>query len=159
MNIHPISSKEDQAIFQIIKTVAAEFSVDREGFGPADPEVQQMSKFYLPHKKSIYYVATIDNKIVGGGGIAAFDKRNDICELRKLFLLPESRGHGIGQALLNQCLNFATENGYQQCYLDTLRTMDAAIKLYEKNGFKRLAKPLEGAEHSEACDVWMLLDL
>lgn len=155
IKINPITANDDSDIARIIRQVGAEFGAVGEGFGPGDAEVAAMSQHYLPDRGACYWVATLDDGIVGGGGIAPFDRERGICELRKLFLLPESRGFGIGRQLLEHCLAFAIKAGYSQCYLDSLRTMETAIKLYERFGFQRLEAPMEGTPHNR-CDVWML---
>ncbi len=153
--IEIIQKEHDTAIAQIIQTVGAEFGAVGDGFGPSDAEVLSMSQYYKAEDKRLYLIATIDNKVVGGCGIAGFTQGNSIAELRKLFLLPKARGLGIGQDLTEQCLAFAQQQGFQGCYLDTLSSMHVAISLYKKLGFKPLSKPLEGGVHS-GCNVWML---
>lgn len=150
-----IEKENDDAICKIIKSVGAEYGAIGDGFGPSDPEVLAMSQYYNDEDKSCYFVVTINNKVIGGGGIAAFNDSNAICELRKLFLLPECRGLGIGKALTKQCLDFAKSKGFKQCYLDTLASMSSAIKLYEHLDFKHLTQPIQGTIHG-GCDVWML---
>ncbi|MCK5779786.1 MAG: GNAT family N-acetyltransferase, partial [Psychrilyobacter sp.] len=108
--------------------------------------------------KSIYLVAIQDEKVVGGCGIASFNNDENICELRKLFLLKEGRGQGLGQKIVEECLEFAKQQGYKKCYLDTLSNMESAIRLYEKLDFERLSKPLEGVIHT-GCDVWMIKEI
>ncbi len=100
----------------------------------------------------------MNGKVVGGGGIAPFNGSDSVCELKKLFLLPESRGHGLGKALAQQCLAFAKQQGFAQCYLDTLSNMSTAVRLYENLGFEHLPAPMPGTEHN-GCDVWMLKQL
>lgn len=156
--IEPIRPEQDAEIRAIIKAVGAEFGAVGEGFGPSDPEVDAMSAHYIADTKSLYLVATLNGKIVGGCGLAPFNNSEQVCELKKLFLLPESRGLGLGKALSEQCLSFATEQGFSSCYLDTLSSMTSAIKLYEKLGFEHLDKALDGTEHGK-CDVWMLKPL
>lgn len=114
-----------------------------------------MSQHYVAEQRSQYLVALLDGHVVGGAGIAPFLHYREIAELKKLFLLPSSQGLGIGKALTQACLVFAQEQGYQQCYLDTLSSMQSAIGLYEKLGFTHLKQPLAGTLHS-GCDVWML---
>ncbi|NET38261.1 MAG: GNAT family N-acetyltransferase [Cyanothece sp. SIO1E1] len=156
--IEEIKPEYDRKIFQIIKSVGAEYGAIGDGFGPSDLEVLCMSQHYKDENNSIYWVAIINGQVVGGSGIAAFNGSSDICELRKLFLLPESRGLGLGKALTLRCLSYAKAKGYKQCYLDTLSSMKSAISLYEKLGFKRLLSPLDGTEHSR-CDIWMIKEL
>lgn len=156
--IIPIQALHDADICQIIQQVGAQYGAVGEGFGPADAEVTCMSQHYLTENRSQYLVALIDGQVVGGAGIAPFLQHSEICELKKLFLLPRSQGLGIGQALTQACLTFACEQGYQHCYLDTLSSMYTAIGLYEKLGFKHLSQPLAGTLHG-GCDVWMLKGL
>ncbi|MCJ8348539.1 GNAT family N-acetyltransferase [Moritella sp.] len=132
-----------------------EYGAIGDGFGPSDAEVNAMSQHYADENASRYFIATIKGNIVGGCGIAAFNGSNDICELRKLFLLPESRGLGLGKKLTEDCLKYAQNKGYTKCYLDTLKSMQSAISLYENLGFKHLDKSLAGTIHN-GCDVWML---
>ncbi len=153
--ITSIQPEQDASICAIIKTVGAEFGAIGDGFGPSDAEVSNMSANYLEQDRSGYWVAQVNDKVVGGGGIAPFNGSETVCELKKLFLLPESRGLGIGKALTAHCLDFAKQQGYSHCYLDTLANMDSAIKLYETMGFERLSEPMPGTEHN-GCDVWML---
>lgn len=153
--IQEIKPLHDTAICEIIKKVGEEFGAIGEGFGPSDLEVNAMSQNYNDERSSRYFVATIKGRVAGGSGIASFDGSNEVCELRKLFLLPASRGLGIGKNLTEDCLKYAKSKGYKKCYLDTLGRMKSAIYLYEKLGFEHLDKPLEGTIHN-SCDVWML---
>lgn len=156
--ISPITPQLDAVVCDIIKTVGAEFGAIGDGFGPSDNEVLNMSSHYLEENRCGYWVAQVNGKVIGCGGIAPFNGSSDICELRKLFLLPESRGLGIGKALTEHCLTFAKQQGYKQCYLDTLANMESAIELYKKLGFEQLSAPMPGTEHN-GCDVWMLKEL
>ncbi|WP_047689750.1 GNAT family N-acetyltransferase [Vibrio sp. ZOR0018] len=158
ITITPIKPKDDPDICKIIQSVGAEFGAIGEGFGPSDAEVENMSQHYTQESNSLYLVAKRDGIIVGGAGIAAFHHSQRICELKKLFLLPESRGCGLGKMLSEACLSFAQNAGYQSCYLDTLSSMTSAIQLYEKLGFIHLDRPMDGTEHN-GCDVWMLKQL
>ena len=156
--ITQIEPQHDQAICRVIKSVGAEIGAIGAGFGPSDPEVQCMSRHYGNGDGSIYYVALAPGEVIGGGGISAFNGSREVCELRKLFLLPQYRRRGIGEALAGKCLAYAKACGYARCYLDTLLSMQAAISLYKKLGFQQLAAPLEGSGHT-GCDIGMLKNL
>lgn len=149
-----IKPEHDRDICKIIKKVGEEYGAVGDGFGPSDAEVAEMSQHYCDRSASLYLVAVIEGNIVGGCGVAGFNGSKEICELRKLFLLKESRGLGIGKALVAKCLDYAMQKGYKECYLDTLSSMKSAIAIYEKFGFVHLDCPLEGTIHNR-CDVWM----
>ena len=58
-----------------------------------------------------------------------------VCEMKRLYVKPVYRKHGIGDVLVKQILATATILGYKKMVLDTLSRLTAAIKLYEKYGF------------------------
>ncbi|OBT12108.1 acetyltransferase [Vibrio sp. UCD-FRSSP16_10] len=158
VEIIPIQPQFDLVIKKIIKSVGAEFGAVGEGYGPSDPEVENMSAYYTMQNQSRYFIAIKDGVVIGGCGVAPFTKGSATCELKKLFLLEDARGLGLGVKLTEQCLSFAQQQGFSHCYLDTLSNMTSAIKLYEKLGFSHLSEPLEGTVHN-MCDVWMLKTL
>ena len=64
-----------------------------------------------------------------------------------MYFLPELRGLGFGQELLEKCLRGATKHGFKRMYLETLSNMTQAKKLYERNGFLPLERPLGQTGH------------
>jgi ribosomal protein S18 acetylase RimI-like enzyme len=59
-------------------------------------------------------------------------------ELQKIYVLPEHQGEGIGSALLKEVKNLAREIDPDYIWLDTHMSNENAIRLYEKNGFKKM---------------------
>lgn len=78
-------------------------------------------------KREYRYWVAIDenNKIVGGVGIGKLEEIEDVCELQKMYCLPEIRGTGISHKLMNIALEYAKKY-YSRCYLETLENMIAA---------------------------------
>jgi len=135
-----------------------EFGAGGAGFAIHDKEVDNMYDAYTK-PRSAYFVCEFGQKVVGGGGVAPLEGGDfDTCELKKMYFLPEGRGKGLGDALLNRCLKAAREFGYRFCYLETFNTMAAAMKLYEKNGFERITGPLGNTGHF-SCDTFYRLRL
>lgn len=156
--IRPIKKKDNPEIARIIRDVMTEFQAVGAGYSINDAEVDNIYGSYRS-KNSCYYVITLDDEVVGGGGIGplAGDKES-VCELRKMFFLPQTRGIGLGQKLLLLLLDEARKRGYTQCYLETLDRMWQANELYKKNGFKPLENPI-GCTGHHSCDRWYILDL
>ncbi|KAF7845770.1 hypothetical protein BT93_L0705 [Corymbia citriodora subsp. variegata] len=66
-----------------------------------------------------------------------------ICEIKRLYVRPAGRGLGIGRALVERVLLEARALGYEKVKLDTLPSMQSAIRLYEGLGFRRAGKYYE----------------
>lgn len=59
-------------------------------------------------------------------------------ELQKIYVLPEHHGSGVGTALLKEIKNLAREIYPDYIWLDTHISNENAVRLYEKNGFKKI---------------------
>jgi putative acetyltransferase len=75
-----------------------------------------------------------------------------------MYFLPEARGLGAGAAMMARCLDAARDFGFARCYLETLTGMDAAMRLYERSGFRRIDGPMGATGHG-GCNTFYLLDL
>ena len=156
--IRPITAGDDAAMAAVIRTVMPEFGAIGDGFAINDPEVDWMSRAYA-EPGCAYFVVERDGKVSGGAGVAALIGGNpDTCELRKMYFQPALRGAGIGAAMMARCLDTARELGYRRCYLETLRGMDAAMRLYERTGFQRIPGPLGQTGHG-GCNAFYLREL
>ena len=156
--IRAITAQDDPAVAAIIRTVMPEFGADGPGFAIHDPEVAAMSAAYA-RARHRYFVVDIDGQVVGGAGIAPLSGADeDVCELRKMYFLPQARGIGAGAAMMRTCLDFARGAGFSRCYLETLTGMDQAQALYEKVGFRQISAAM-GATGHFACNRFYLLEL
>jgi putative acetyltransferase len=59
---------------------------------------------------------------------------------------------------MERSLEAARGFGFTRCYLETLTGMDAAMRLYERKGFRRIDAPLGATGHG-GCDIWYLRNL
>jgi putative acetyltransferase len=156
--IRPIEARDDAAVAALIRAVMPEFGAVGAGFAINDPEVDWMSKAYNA-PRCAYFVVEKDGFVQGGGGIAPLTGGDgDTCELRKMYFYPTLRGLGAGAALMERCLDIARAFDFRRCYLETLRGMDAAQKLYAKSGFARIDGPLGATGHG-GCNTFMVRDL
>jgi putative acetyltransferase len=156
--IRPIDARDDAAVASIIRSVMPEFGACGDGFAINDPEVDWMSRAYAA-PRCAYYVVEVAGRVVGGGGVAPLEGGDaDTCELRKMYFLSEARGVGAGAALMARCLDAARDAGFRRCYLETLTGMDAAMRLYERSGFRRIDAPMGATGHG-GCNTFYLRDL
>jgi len=155
LTLRPIRAGDDSAVGRIIRRVMTEFSAVGKGFSIEDAEVDRMSRAYSDDR-SIYYVIEQGGAILGGSGIGGLPEADrDVCELKKMYILPGSRNRGLGRALMQRCLEAAQRMGYRKVYLETLETMGQAQALYSKHGFTPIEAPM-GATGHFGCDRWFL---
>jgi len=153
--IREITSTDNSEIATVVRSVILEMGAPKVGTAYEDTATDKMFETYQK-EKATYFVVEYKNKVVGGAGIAQLDNyEGNVCELQKMYFLPIARGKGLGAKLISICLEKAKKFGFKSCYLETLPYMKAATKLYEKNGFINLEKPLGNTCHY-ACNVWML---
>jgi putative acetyltransferase len=156
--IRPIEPRDDTSVAQIIRTVMPEFGAGGPGFAIHDAEVDAMHAAYS-QPRSAYFVIESGGRVLGGGGVAPLIGGDaDVCELRKMYFLPELRGRGAGRALLERCLKTAHELGFSRCYLETLTGMDAAQALYSRFGFVPLPAPMGNTGH-HGCNRFFVREL
>jgi putative acetyltransferase len=157
--IRPIEQRDDAAMAAVIREVMTDFGAVGPGYSINDPEVDHLSRAYAAPRSAFFVLADAPGRILGGAGIAPLaGGGDDVCELRKMYFLPDARGHGHGSRLLARCLEAARDFGFRRCYLETLASMTAAARLYERHGFRRVAAPL-GATGHFTCDRWYLREL
>ena len=82
------------------------------------------------------FFALIDGNVVGT--VAMIHSADRIYELAKMTVEINYRGNGVANKLMDQCLNYATNNNAQQIYLITNDTLLIARNLYDKYGFKEV---------------------
>jgi putative acetyltransferase len=149
--IRPIQPEDNAAMASIIRAVMTEFGASGEGYSIHDPEVDAMFDAYQ-HDRHAYYVLEIGQQVVGGGGIAPLKGADaSICELQKLYILPEARGKGLGQQLLATCIAFVESAGYSGIYLESTSRMIQAGKLYLQAGFSTIPSAMGKTGHDK-CD-------
>jgi putative acetyltransferase len=72
------------------------------------------------------------------GCVAVRKMTTTVAEMKRMYVLPQWQGKGIGNELLIQAIDLAEKCGYHYARLDTLNSMHAAMNLYRKNGFRQI---------------------
>ena len=158
MIIRLIEKKDNAALANIVRSVFIELKAPTVGTAYADVSLENMFETYQ-QPQTVYFVVEDDGKIIGGAGISRLENGDEnICELQKMYFLPEGRGLGMGKKIIELCLQKAKQFGYKKCYLETFFVMETAQELYKKFGFYYIDAPLGNTGHT-ACPIWMMKDL
>ncbi|NOI73030.1 bifunctional helix-turn-helix transcriptional regulator/GNAT family N-acetyltransferase [Vibrio owensii] len=156
--LRPLTKADNSQVAEVIRKVSAEYGLTADkGYGVADPTLDDMYSVY-DQQGAAYWVVEYQGEIVGGGGFAPLAGEPNVCELQKMYFLPQTRGHGLAKRIVALSLQLAKQFGYQQCYLETTECLREAVGLYEKLGFEHLDAPLGQTGH-DACEVVMLKTL
>jgi putative acetyltransferase len=156
--IRPARREDNRAVALVIREVMTEFGAIGCNYSSSDPEVDTIYEAY-PAPESVFFVVEHEDRVLGCGGMGPLaEGEPGVCELRKMYFLPELRGTGMGARLLKRILRAAREAGYKRCYLETLERMDQARRLYRKQGFEDIETPMGDTGHS-GCNWWMVMEL
>lgn len=156
--IRPVRKSDNEELARVLREVLVEMGVPKVGTAYADKALDEMFETYdVPN--ATYFVVDDGKRLLGGAGIAQLaNYEGPVCELQKMYFLKEIRGKGIGVKMMQTCLDFAREHGFEQVYIETMPYMEAAQKLYKRSGFNYIDGPMGDTGHS-ACPIHMLKDL
>lgn len=102
-----------------------------------DEELRHLdAKYGAPYGR--LYLALCDGAVAGCIGLRRIDER--CCELKRLYVRPQFRGHALGELLVRKVIDDAVQIGYSAMLLDTLPFLQSALKLYERLGFTRVER-------------------
>lgn len=131
--------------------VRALFLEYREGLGVDlcfqgfDEELATLPGAYAPPRGRLWLA---DRDGIAAGCVGLRPLADHVCEMKRLYVRPALRGHGLGKRLATTVIDAAKALGYRTMYLDTLATMTGAIALYRALGFRETApyyqNPLPG---------------
>ncbi|WP_417711461.1 GNAT family N-acetyltransferase [Roseibium aggregatum] len=100
-----------------------------------EEELEGLPGKYAPPVGALFLAKDGAGTVLGCVGLRAFGE-GGACEMKRLYVLPEGRGQGVGGALVEAVVKAAEAAGYQEMLLDTLPGMTGAIKLYKAAGFE-----------------------
>lgn len=137
MEITQAQSPADLACVRaLFEEYAAWLGVDL-GFQNFQAELAALPGLYAPPRGSLLLARA--NDAVPAGCVAMRPLSASICEMKRLFVRPGFRRHGLGRQLADRIIADARASGYSLMRLDTLPAITAALRLYESMGFVRCA--------------------
>lgn len=131
----------------LVESVLCDYGLKTNPY-ETDKDLLNLENYYFS-KSGWFAVIDKENEIIGSYGIFKINKKT--CELRKMYLLNNYQGQGLGKLMMDDALKKARELGYSEIVLETNKLLDKAISLYGKYGFAQY-KP---SHLSDRCDFAM----
>jgi putative acetyltransferase len=148
LQVRRATAADRDGIITLVKRVLPEFDLVYDPT-TADSDLLDIEATYLRRGGMFEVIVNPNGEVVGTAGLLELDARAG--KLRKMYLDPRYRGQGLGDLLLRRAIAFAERTGLERIELDTVHSMLAAQRLYEKHGFVRTS---DGTV-SPRCDVFM----
>jgi putative acetyltransferase len=137
-SIHPDETEAAKALMATVFRALWGFSYAeiQARYDPLE-DIEQI-QFHYFENGGTFMVLADGEQLVGTGGISRLD--TDTAELKRIFLLQEYRGRGLGRRLVETLLEFARTNGYRRVRLmvATPDLQPEAVGLYTSLGFHPL---------------------
>ncbi len=106
----------------------------RLDFQGVEEELESLPGEYAPPTGEFLLAYSSTGELLGCIAVRRF--RDEVCEVKRLFVRPAGRGGGVGHLLAIAIVSEARELGYSRALLDTGGFMAAAQRVYEHAGFK-----------------------
>ncbi len=85
--------------------------------------------------RSGFWLARLNDEVVGCIALRELADPPRSGEVKRMYVQPAHRQHGIAKALLEALESFAKNAGYERLYLDSAPGMDTAINFYKRHGY------------------------
>jgi ribosomal protein S18 acetylase RimI-like enzyme len=141
-------SKAKELIIEYIKWLNEDLAYQN-----IDEELINFPKKY-EEPDGIFIIAKDNVNVVGCVGLRKLDEST--CEMKRLFVNDNYKGKGIGGKLVEIIIKEAKDKKYKRMRLDTLRTMESALKVYYKNDFYEI-EPYYNNPNSDAVYIEKIL--
>src|SRR5262245_51000738 len=135
MKVYIAVSRSD---FDDIRALFREYDASLDidlGFQGIEEEIATLPGKYASPKGALLLARDTGRQAIGCVGVRPFD-RPGACELKRLYVRYEGRRNGAGRALVVEAIRLADLTGYREILLDSLPSMEAAIRLYLSLGFR-----------------------
>lgn len=116
-----------------VRALVTELEADLASHYPAEQRHGlAVEALFEPHIR--FFVASEDGRAIGCGGVALFPP---FAEVKRMYVRPEARGRAIADAVLARIEAEVKGAGISDLKLETGTEQHAAIRFYEKCGFRR----------------------
>ncbi len=149
LQLRGATNADRAAVEQLVFGVLREYGLKPDP-ETTDADLRNITGFYA----SFEVLVNDAGEVVGTVGLRRESETE--CELRKMYLAREARGHGWGKRLLDHAIERARSLGFKRMRLETASVLREAIALYERNGFQKYTS---GHPIAARCDATYVRDL
>jgi GNAT superfamily N-acetyltransferase len=136
------------------KRLNEEYGIDFDVEAMLEQDMLDLNKFLPP--QGCLLLAKIDNNVAGLACMRMI--RDDIAEVKRMYVRSKFRKKGIGRSLLDQVLIEASLSGFPRVRLDSARFMKAAHSLYRSVGFEEIDPYIESEIPEEYQANWVFME-
>lgn len=136
-SIAPATSADLADVAHLYRAYAASLGVDL-AYQEFETEVAELPGKYAPPAGALLIARDAGGTAIGCGALRPLDE-GGVCEMKRLYVAPAARGLGLGRALMEAILAAARSAGYRCICLDTLPSLQTALALYRRAGFREIA--------------------
>lgn len=137
IHIHPATTPKDiAAVRRLMQAYGEHLAAHPSGVASICLEGYARELERLPEGYETLLLATVDGAPAGCVALRSLKLEEPSCEMKRLWVAAEFRGHGLGRRLIAEAIAWAQQSGYTAMYLDTVpAAMPEANQLYRDTGF------------------------
>jgi GNAT superfamily N-acetyltransferase len=132
----------------------AAFRIIEEYYDAANVVARDTKKEFEDHyfgELSGVWLASLKEEIVGCIALRELQNLPRYAEIKRMYVQPAHREHGIAKLLLSALESFASTRGYDWLYLDSAPGMDRAIAFYRRHGYE----PCERYNDNQQANIYL----
>jgi len=155
VTIAPLQSHQVSAAKMVISSVAQR--IFEPGMAPeqfaeileAEKELLDVDNYQHVYdgQRGIFLTVLENDRVIGTGAITRIDV--ETAELKRMWLLEDYHGKGLGYQVILRLFDFAKRAGYKRIYLQTSLQSQRALAFYRRLGFKEIPVYFEPIYHDD----------
>jgi putative acetyltransferase len=150
--IRKATNEDKERVVALVFAVLSEFGLQGD-LESTDSDLNNIERNYLEAGGLFELLEDVNGNLQGTYGLFPLDE--ETLELRKMYLVPQLRGLGLGLQILERCRRYARAQGFKAIRLETISVLKRAIRLYIQFGFV----PTETTHRSSRVDQTYILKL
>ncbi|TAE54651.1 MAG: GNAT family N-acetyltransferase [Nostocales cyanobacterium] len=135
--IRNLQPSDYQIILNIIQAIRLEYGVIIPQEYDQDMQTYTAIEKYYLETGGLFWVVEKENKILGTAAFYPYKAAEKGAEIKKIYLLPQARGKGLGKFLLHRLELEIANRGFSSIWIKTINLFKEATSLYENSGYSK----------------------